>query len=327
MINNRLVVSSSPHVRSDETISSIMFDVVLALCPALIAGAYYFGIRALLVTAVSVISCVAAEYIWQKLTKRSVTINDWSAVVTGILLAFNLPVTIPLWMPVIGGFFAIIVVKQFFGGLGQNFMNPALAARAFMLASWPVDMTRWVEPFTKLPLGNTADVVSTATPLAIIKGTEAVGQVSVSYLDLFMGNIGGCIGETSVIMLLLGGLYLIYKKVISWRIPVTFIATVAVFTFVFGKDGLFTGDPLYHILSGGLILGAFFMATDYASSPVTPKGQIIMGIGCGLITSIIRLYGGYPEGVSYSILIMNVATPLIDRYTAPVKFGEVKSRA
>ena len=327
MINDRLIVSPSPHVRSDETIGSIMFDVVLALCPALIAGAYYFGIRALLVTAITVASCVAAEYIWQKATKAPVSINDWSAVVTGILLAFNLPVTIPLWMPVIGGFFAIIVVKQFFGGLGQNFMNPALAARAFMLASWPVAMTKWVEPFTQLPLGNTADVVSTATPLAIIKGTEAAGQINVSYLDLFMGNVAGCIGETSVIMLLLGGLYLIYRRVISWRIPTTFIATVAVFTFIFGGDGLFTGNAIYHVLSGGLVLGAFFMATDYASSPVTPKGQIIMGIGCGLITSIIRLYGGYPEGVSYSILLMNIVTPLIDRYTAPVKFGEVKSHA
>ncbi|WHH61043.1 RnfABCDGE type electron transport complex subunit D [Petroclostridium sp. X23] len=327
MINNRLVVSSSPHVRSGETVSSVMFDVVLALCPALIAGAYFFGFRALLVTALTVLSCIAAEYVWQKLSKKAVTVNDWSAVVTGILLAFNLPVTVPLWMPVIGGFFAIIIVKQLFGGLGQNFMNPALAARAFLLASWPVAMTKWVGPFEQLSLAGAVDVVSSATPLAILKGTEAAGQVMPSYLDLFMGRIGGSIGETSVLMLLLGGVYLIYRKVISWRIPVSFIATVAVLTFVLGKDGFFTGNAIYHVLSGGLMLGAFFMATDYASSPVTPKGQIIMGIGCGLITSVIRLYGGYPEGVSYSILLMNIVTPLIDRYTAPVKFGEVKARA
>ncbi|MGE4282687.1 MAG: RnfABCDGE type electron transport complex subunit D [Clostridia bacterium] len=327
MINNRLTVSSSPHVRSEETVSGIMFDVVLALCPALIAGAYFFGLRALLVIATTVLSCVAAEYLWQKLCKKPTSIHDWSAVVTGLLLAFNLPVTIPLWMPVIGGFFAIIIVKQLFGGLGQNFMNPALAARAFLLASWPVAMTKWVNPFEQLSLTGAADVVSSATPLAILKGAEAAGQAMPSYIDLFIGRIGGSIGETSALMLLLGGGYLIYRKVISWRIPVSFIGTVAVLTFILGKDGFFTGDVLTHVLSGGLMLGAFFMATDYASSPVTPKGQIIMGIGCGLITSIIRLYGGYPEGVSYSILLMNIVTPLIDRYTAPVKFGEVKTRA
>ncbi|MDK2801404.1 MAG: H+/Na+-translocating ferredoxin:NAD+ oxidoreductase subunit [Clostridiales bacterium] len=327
MINNRLIVSSSPHVRSEETVSSVMLDVVIALTPALIAAAYFFGFRALLVTAVTVLSCVVAEYAWQKVNHQPITINDWSAVVTGILLAFNLPATVPLWMPVVGGFFAIIVVKQFFGGLGQNFMNPALAARAFLLASWPVEMTKWVDPFSNLPLLKTPDVISSATPLAILKGTEAAGQTMPSITSLFLGNIGGTIGETSVLMLLIGGLWLIYRKVISWRIPVTFIATVGVLTFIFGKDGFFTGNAIYHVLSGGLMLGAFFMATDYASSPVTPKGQIIMGIGAGIITSVIRLYGGYPEGVSYSILLMNIAAPLIDRYTTPVKFGEVKVRA
>lgn len=328
MTNNRFIVSSSPHVRSKETVNGIMLDVVIALMPALIFGAFYFGYRALMVTAVTVLSCVVAEYLWQKMCNKPVTVNDWSAVVTGILLAFNLPVTVPMWMPVVGGFFAIIIVKQLFGGLGQNFMNPALAARAFLLASWPVSMTKWIEPFSKMPLFGKVDIVSAATPLGMIKGAEAVaGQDLPSYIDLLTGNIGGCIGETSVIALVLGGLYLLFKRVINWRIPVTFIATVAVLTFVFGQDGFFTGDALYHVLSGGLMLGAFFMATDYASSPVTPKGQIIMGVGCGLITSVIRLYGGYPEGVSYSILLMNVATPLIDRYTMPVKFGEVKARA
>jgi len=327
MTDNRFIVSSSPHIRSDETISSIMLDVIIALSPAFIAGAYFFGYRAILITLVSIISCVAAEYIWQKTCKKPITISDWSAVVTGMLLAFNMPVTVPLWMPVIGGFFAIIIVKQFFGGLGHNFMNPALAARAFLLASWPGAMTKWVQPFEKISLFGNVDAVSSATPLAIIKGTEAVEQAVPGYWQLFFGQIGGCIGETSAIALLLGAAYLLYRRVINWRIPVTFIATVGLFTFIFGKDGLFTGDALYHILSGGLILGAFFMATDYVSSPVTPKGQVIMGIGCGIITSIIRLYGGYPEGVSYSILLMNVLTPLIDKYTMPVKFGEVKARA
>ncbi len=327
MIKDRLIVSSSPHVRSEESVNRIMLDVVIALMPAMIAGAWYFGFRAIFITLISVLSCVVAEYAWQKICNKPTTINDWSAVVTGILLAFNMPATVPLWIPLIGGFFAIIIVKQLFGGLGQNFMNPALAARAFLLASWPTMMTKWVQPFTPMPLLGKVDIVSTATPLAIIKGTEAVGQALPSYMDLFLGNIGGCIGETSVLALLIGAGYLFYRKVINWKIPVSFITTVAVLTFVFGKGGLFTGDTLYHILSGGLILGAFFMATDYASSPVTSKGQIIMGIGCGILTSVIRLYGGYPEGVSYSILLMNVAAPLIDKYTAPMKFGEVKVRA
>ncbi len=327
MIKNKLIVSSSPHVRSEETVNRIMLDVVIALMPAMIAGALYFGYRAIIITLISVLSCVISEYSWQKICNKPISINDWSAVVTGMLLAFNMPVTVPLWIPAIGGLIAIILVKQLFGGLGQNFMNPALAARAILLTSWPAMMTKWVKPFTQLPLFGDVDVVSAATPLAIIKGTEAAGQALPSYMDLFLGNIGGCIGETSVLALLIGAGYLLYRKVINWKIPVSFIATVAVLTFVFGKGGLFTGDALYHILSGGLILGAFFMATDYASSPVTPKGQIIMGIGCGILTSVIRLYGGYPEGVSYSILLMNVAAPLIDKYTAPVKFGEVKARA
>ena len=327
MLNGRLTVSSSPHVRSEETVSSIMLDVVIALCPAMIAAAFYFGFRALIVTAVTILSCVAAEFAWQKMCKKPVTIKDWSAVVTGILLAFNLPTTVPLWIPIIGGFFAVIIVKQLFGGLGQNFMNPALAARAFLLASWPTAMTKWIQPMAEMPLIGNVDVVSTATPLAMIKGTEVAGQVLPSYWELFAGNVGGCIGETSALMLLLGGAYLLYRRIINWRIPVAFIGTVALFTFIFGRNGFFTGDPIYHVLSGGLILGAFFMATDYASSPVTPKGQLIMGVGCGLLTAIIRLYGGYPEGVSYSILLMNIVTPLIDRYTAPVKFGEVKASA
>ena len=329
MLKHQLMVSSSPHIRSKETVNGIMLDVVIALMPALAMGAWYFGIRALIITAITVLSCVGAEYIWQKKCGLPITINDWSAVVTGVLLAMNLPVAVPLWMPVVGGFFAIIIVKQLFGGIGQNFVNPALAARAFLLTSWPVSMTRWVAPFESLPLFSNVDILSAATPLDMIaKATEqAAAQSLPTYMHLFVGNIGGSIGETSAAALLLGGIYLLCKRIISWRIPVSFIGTVAVFTSVFGYQGLFTGDALYQVLSGGLILGAFYMATDYATSPVTPKGQIIMGIGCGLITSVIRIYGGYPEGVSYAILLMNIATPLIDRYTRPVKFGEVKTVA
>lgn len=321
----KLIVSSSPHVRSKETVDRIMLDVVIALIPALIAGILFFGFRALAIVLISILSCLIGEYVWEKMCNKPITIGDFSAVITGILLAFNMPATVPLWIPVIGGFFAIIVVKQLFGGLGQNFMNPALAARAFLLASWPTSMTKWVQPFSQLPVFGNVDIVSSATPLALIKGAEGVGTVLPSYANLFIGNIGGCIGETSALALLIGGLYLIYRKVINWRIPVTFIGTVFVLTLVFGKAGFFTEDPIYHILSGGLILGAFFMATDYASSPITPKGQLIMGLGCGIITTVIRLWGGYPEGVSYSILLMNIVTPLIDRYTVPVKYGEVKT--
>lgn len=318
MDSQRLIVSSSPHVRSESTVSSIMLDVVIALIPAIVAAAMFFGIRALFIIGVSVAAAVLTEALIQRLMKKPVTINDWSAVVTGLLLAFNLPPSAPWWLAVIGSAFAIAIVKQLFGGLGYNFLNPALAARAFLLASWPVRMTTWTQPG--------ADAVTTATPLAILKGTEAAGQLP-SLMSMFIGNIGGTIGETSALALLIGGAYLLYKRVINWRIPIIYIATVAVLTWILGPDGAFTGKPLYHVLGGGLILGAFFMATDYVTSPVTPVGQVIMGLGCGILTAVIRLYGGYPEGVSYSILFMNVATPLIDRYTVPRKFGEVKGRA
>lgn len=318
MDSQRLIVSSSPHVRSESTVSSIMLDVVIALIPAIVAAAMFFGIRALFIIGVSVAAAVLTEALIQRLMKKPVTINDWSAVVTGLLLAFNLPPSAPWWLAVIGSAFAIAIVKQLFGGLGYNFLNPALAARAFLLASWPVRMTTWTQPG--------ADAVTTATPLAILKGTEAAGQLP-SLMSMFIGNIGGTIGETSALALLIGSAYLLYKRVINWRIPIIYIATVAVLTWILGPDGAFTGKPLYHVLGGGLILGAFFMATDYVTSPVTPLGQIIMGLGCGILTAVIRLYGGYPEGVSYSILFMNVATPLIDRYTVPKKFGEVKGRA
>ncbi len=313
-MENKLIVSSSPHIRSDESTSKIMRDVVIALLPATAAGIYFFRMGAVKVIIASVIAAVVTEAIVQKIRKKPVTINDWSAVVTGLLLAFNIPASAPWWLPVIGAIFAIAIVKQAFGGLGHNFINPALAARAMLLASWPVQMTNWISPG--------ADAVSTATPLNLIEETETVVQSLPSICDLFIGNIGGCIGETSALMLILGGIYLIYRKVITPRIPVIYILTVAVLTFLLG--GFDIQYMIYHILAGGLMLGAIYMATDYASSPVTPKGQVIFALGCGIITTVIRLYGGYPEGVSYSILLMNVATPLIDKYTSPKIFGEVK---
>lgn len=316
MENSRFLVSSSPHIRSGESTRRIMMDVAIALLPALLSGIWFFGLRALFITVVAVVSAVAAEAAMQKLMKRPITINDFSAAVTGILVAFNVPATAPWWMVAIGSIFAIAIVKQCFGGVGHNFINPALAARAMMLASWPVRMTAWVTPG--------ADAVTTATPLAILKGTEATGVLP-SVWNLFIGNVGGCIGETSALALLLGGLYLLYRRVISPRIPVTYIATVGVLAFVFG--GFDASYIIYHVLAGGLFLGAIFMATDYSSTPMSPKGQIIFAIGAGLLTAVIRFYGGYPEGVSYSILLMNVATPLIDRFTMPKKFGEVKRSA
>lgn len=298
-------VSSSPHIRAKETTTSIMRDVIIALLPATLASVYFFKLQALIVILVSILSCVAAEYIWQKANKRKVTIGDLSAVVTGLLIAFNLPASVPLWIPVVGGFFAIIIAKQFFGGLGQNIVNPALVARAFLLAAWPKEMTTW-----------TLDGVTTATPLAALKaGTQAP-----ALMDVFIGNVGGCLGETSALALIIGGVYLLAKHVIDWRIPVTYIGTTFIITAIAGR----AGNPVYELFAGGLMLGAFFMATDYATSPITPIGRIIFGVGCGVITSIIRILGGYPEGVSYSILIMNLFVPLIERWTTPKVFGKVK---
>lgn len=310
MSNSMYTVSSSPHIHSKDSIQGIMRDVFIALLPAALVGIWIFKLQALFIIILSIGACVGAEALWQKVANQKITVFDYSAAVTGLLLAMNLPPSVPFWIPIVGGAFAIVIAKQFFGGLGQNFINPALAARAFLLASWPVQMTTW-----------TVDGVTTATPLGILK--EGNGVLP-SITDLILGNIGGTIGETSAIALLIGAAYLLYKKVISIRIPATFIGTVFILTLVLGRGGLFSGNAIYEIFAGGLILGAFFMATDYSSSPVTVKGQYIMGIGCGIITAVIRLYGGYPEGVSYSILLMNLAVPLIDRYTQPRIFGEVK---
>ncbi len=311
---DKYVLSSSPHVRSTETTGRIMRDVLIALLPATVLGVVFFGFSALWVVLVSTASAVGAEALLQLLMKKKVTISDGSAAVTGLLLALNLPPSVPLYIPIIGSVFAIAIVKQCFGGLGHNFINPALAARAFLMASWPTAMTSWTMP---------ADAVSTATPLSALKVAGA-GVLS-PQLDMFLGNIGGCIGETSAIALIVGGLYLAARFVIDVRIPFVYIATVALFTWVAGPEGLFTGDALYHILAGGLMIGAFFMATDYTTSPMSGTGKIVFALGCGVLTSVIRLWGGYPEGVSYSILLMNLVVPLIDRAFTPKRFGGVRA--
>ncbi len=308
--DNMLIVSSSPHLRSDKSTKKIMLDVIIALVPAMIGAVYFFGINALKLILVSVISSVLAEAAIQKLFKKDITINDLSAVITGILIAFNLPANAPWWIPMMGAVFGIIVVKQFFGGIGQNFMNPALAARAFLVASWPSIMSNYVLPG--------ADAVSGATPLGIMKYNSGTLP---TIMDMFVGNIGGSIGETSAILLLIGGLYLIIRKVIDWKTPIVYIATTAIMLMILGVE---TDLIVYHILGGGLILGAFFMLTDYASTPVTPWGKIIVGVGAGILTALIRVKGNFPEGVSYSILLMNVVTPLIEKFTGPRIFGRSK---
>jgi electron transport complex protein RnfD len=301
-----------------------MKHVVIALCPAAVMGIYYFGLRAALVIVLSIASCVFFEAGYQRFTKQELSVSDFSAVVTGLLLAMNLPASSPWWMPIVGGFFAIVIVKQLFGGLGQNFMNPALAARAFLLAAYPARMTAWTAPVLN-PFG--LDAVSAATPLAVLKETGAA-PISADYINALIGNTGGAIGETCALALILGGAYLIVKGIISWRIPAAYLGTVFVATFIFGRNGLFQGYPFYELITGGLLLGAFFMATDYSTSPIAPLGQLIMGVGCGLLTSVIRVYsGGYPEGVSYSILCMNLAVPLIDRYARPRVYGVNKKGA
>lgn len=308
-MENKLIASSSPHIRHDETTQRIMLDVIIALLPALAASIFYFGTNSLILVAASVASAVITEYACQKFMKKPITISDLSAVVTGILLAFNLPAEAPWWIAVVGSAFAIAIVKQIFGGLGFNFLNPALAARAFLMASWPSHMTGgFIDPAT--------DAISSATPLAIIKDGVDLSSLP-SMWDMFIGNIPGVIGETSSLLIILGGLYLIYRGTIKWIIPVFYIGTVAVIALF--TDGI--GLLGYHLFGGGLMLGAFFMATDYATSPVTDKGKVIYAVGAGVLTMLIRKLGGYPEGVSYSILLMNILTPMINMYVQPKVFG------
>lgn len=327
--NLKLIATSNPHIRGNETTQSIMRDVIIAMVPALVWAIVMFGVEALLLTAVSVAACVFWEWLYRNLMHKPQSIGDLSAVVTGMLLSFVCPPSTPLWMIIIGAFFSIVVVKQLFGGIGMNFVNPALAGRAFLLGSYAGVMTTWVDPaVNKAPLfGGTVDTVTTATPLAIMKGGDFSALTSqYSVMDLFLGKIPGSLGEISALLLIIGGLYLIWRKVINWQTPVAYIATVAVLTFLFPRYGASNVEwMLYSIFGGGLMLGAFFMATDYATSPVTKKGQLIFGIGCGLFTVFIRYFGSYNEGVCYSIMVMNLCVALIDRFTKPTRFGVVKS--
>ncbi len=315
-MSDRLIVSSSPHLREDTSIQKIMVDVAIALIPATIASIYFFKTPAAMILLISIISCLATEVVIQKIRNMPVTIYDGSALVTGMLLALNLPPTVPLWLPVVGSVFAIGIVKQLFGGVGQNFMNPALAARIMLTISYADRMTGWVEPGV--------DAVSTATPLTYVKDFTTVQQGAPSFVDLLIGNVGGSMGETSALLLIIGGIYLLYRGVISIRIPGVYILTVAIATLLY--SGFNIEYMTFHLLSGSLMIGAIYMATDYASTPVTPRGRIYFALGCGILTATIRLFGGYAEGVGFSILLMNTMVPLIDRYTAPKVFGEVKKQ-
>ena len=320
-----MTISSSPHVHSPVTTQTIMRDVLIGLLPALIGSVYFFGFRALTVTLVSAAACVFFEWAWCKLMKVNCKVYDLSAVVTGVLLAFVCPVTIPYWTIILGDLFAIILVKMLFGGLGRNIVNPALAGRAFLF-SWPVLMSTWVKVGFGNAAGilNTADAVTAATPLANLHQGILCEE---STLDLFLGNVGGCIGETSALLLLIGFAYLLWRKVITARIPLAYIGTVAVLTFLFPMGNPSIQWMLAHVFGGGLMLGAIFMATDYVTSPLTKMGQILYGIGCGVLTVMIRYFGGYNEGVSYAILCMNCCVVLLDRIGRPVKFGAPKKEA
>ena len=324
-MENKLIVSSFPHVRTNKDTSYIMKQVVIALLPATLAALFFFRLSALNVIFFCVTGSVGAEFLCQKISKQESTIGDFSAVVTGLLLAFNVPASLPWWMCLLGAAFAIIVVKMVFGGIGNNFVNPALAARAFLLASFPVAMTLWTRTGVNWVSSGNIDAYTTATPLSFLKagsnGVSSLADSGISISNMLIGNIGGCIGETSAVLIILGGLYLMYKGIINYVIPTFYICTVAILMFILG--GFNFTFVIYELLAGGLMLGAFFMLTDYTTSPMTKKGQIIYAVLAGLITTVIRLYGGYPEGVSYSILLVNIMTPLIDKYTKTKVFGEV----
>ena len=308
-MEKNMVVSVNPHIYASQTTQTIMRDVLIALFPAVIASIVFFGVKALLVEVVCVAVAMACEWAFEKITHRPITIMDFSAAVTGLLLALNLPVDIPVWQAAFGAFVAIVVIKQFFGGIGQNFANPAITARVIMLVAFSGTMTSWAIPaFT--------DATSAATPLAVLSGAE--GQLP-TLAQMFLGARGGSMGETSCLALLIGGIYLIARKVISWHTPVAFIGTVLVCTALLGQQ------PLYQVMAGGLLIGAIFMATDYTTSPPTPAGKLIFGVGCGLITVLIRVWGNFPEGVSFSILLMNILNPYICDWTKTKPFGGVQA--
>ncbi len=311
----RLVVSSSPHIHTNESVRRIMLDVLIALFPACVSSVLFFGFRSVVIILSAVCACMLSEFVYEKAVKRETTVSDLSAAVTGVLLGLNMPPTIPIWMLVIGSMFSIIIVKQLYGGLGKNFLNPALAGRCFMLIAWSGAMTNFSAPAF-------VDAATSATPLAVMKNGADGNMPTV--ISAFLGAKGGSIGETSGLCLLIGFVYLIIRRVVTCRIPLTYIITFAVLTFFFGDNTtgmsmvVFT---LMQILTGGLLLGAFFMATDYVTTPTTPRGQYIFALGCGILTFVIRRFGGYPEGVSFSILLMNVASPLIETLTVPKPFG------
>jgi electron transport complex protein RnfD len=329
-IEKMLVVSASPHIRSKDKTGNAMRIVTIALLPALVFATYLFGLRVLIITIISILAAVGSEALLQRMLGKRITIADGSAILTGLLLAFNLPPNVPWWLPAFGSAFAIIFAKQLFGGLGYNFINPALAGRAFLMVSWPSLMTKeWLAP-----IGGTLsgiDGISAATPLSLLKNPANYGdpQIIVRQLNdfetirnIFFGKIGGCIGETSALLLLLGGLLLVFLRIVDYRIVIGYLGSFALLAWLLPTQG----SVVFHVFAGGLMLGAFFMATDWVTSPVTKKGRWIFGIGCGVITIIIRIWGGYPEGVSYSILLMNVFTPVIDRLTKERIFGEVKKK-
>jgi len=326
----QLLVSIGPHIGSEESIARIMWAVNVSLLPSFLMSAYYFGPRAITIIGVTVLSCVIFEAITQKMLKKKVTVSDGSAFLTGLLLGLNLPSSIPLYQPVIGSLVAIVITKHLFGGLGYNIFNPALIGRTFMLITWPRPMTTWYKPGTGF---TSMDAITTATPLGILKEEgigkliEAFGDKMTLYTSLFLGNRAGSLGETSVIALFIGAAFLFYRGYITWHIPIPFIGTVMILTWIFGgKGALFAGDPILHLLSGGLIIGAFFMATDYVTAPAIRMAQIVFGISVGALTVLIRLKGGYPEGVMFGILLMNCFSPLLDRAFKTIPFGAVKRK-
>ena len=318
-LNANYFVSLAPHIRSKDTVQKIMLDVIIALVPALLGAIYFFGIRALFMTIVCAFTCVASEYAYQKLAKKPIQVHDLSAVVTGILIAYNLPYDFPYWMAIFGCVFSIIVVKECFGGIGQNFMNPALTARLVLMASWPKQITGYISPELLKQGVTDLDSITYATPLQLIAAGDFANLPQMK--DMFIGNIGGVIGETSAIALLIGFVYLVVRTVISWEIPVIYVATTAV---CLGILGIPMNIIPYELLAGGLLLGAIFMATDYTTNPINRKGRIIFALGCGILTAVIRVKASLPEGVSYAICLMNLATPLIDKLTVTSAYGEAK---
>lgn len=307
MDDYKLITTSSPHLHSGESISKIMYSVAIALLLPTFAGVYFFGLRALGLVIVTSVAAILTEAVFQRLRNKPITISDGSALVTGMLLALNLPPGLPYWMAVVGAVVAIALGKQIYGGLGANPFNPALIGRVFLMITFTAPMTTWIDP---------VDGTTGATPLALMK----MEGVSTDYVKLFFGNVGGCLGETSALLIIVGGLYLIYKGYVDWCIPASYLGTVAILSVLLGQD------PIFHLLSGGLMLGAFFMATDMVTTPLSRLGKIIFGLGAGFLTVLIRIYGGYPEGVSFSILLMNAFTPLINRFTVPKIYGEVKAK-